>query len=59
VLIVGGSRDPYCPAEDLVGLSRARPGPTVTVIEGADHFFSSGLASLDAALGGWAAKLAR
>jgi alpha/beta superfamily hydrolase len=34
------------------------PRVTLTVIDGADHFFSGGLDELGAALGVWAAALA-
>jgi alpha/beta superfamily hydrolase len=57
VLVVAGSRDTYCPAPALAALADAAPAATVTVIDGADHFFSSGLGQLHAALSGWAAKL--
>jgi alpha/beta superfamily hydrolase len=59
VLVVAGSRDVYCPAEALTGLARAWPSATITVIDGADHFFSEGLEALDAALADWVTKLPR
>ena len=57
VLVVAGSQDTYCPAPALAALAHAAPAATITVIDGADHFFSSGLGDLRAALSGWAAKL--
>jgi alpha/beta superfamily hydrolase len=57
VRIVAGSADTYCPAEALAGVARTWPATTLTVIDGADHFFFGGLEALDAALAEWAAKL--
>ncbi len=59
LLVVAGSKDTYCPAEALAELARAWPAATltVTVIDGADHFFLGGLEALDAALADWAARL--
>jgi uncharacterized protein len=59
VLVVAGSDDGYCTREALATLATAIPASTITVIDGADHFFSGGLAGLDTAMTGWAAKLAR
>lgn len=46
-LIVCGDQDPYCPTATIEPLIREmeRP-PLLTVIEGADHFFSSGSEAL-------------
>jgi uncharacterized protein len=59
LVLVAGSADAYCPAGALAQLARAWPTATVTVIDGADHFFFGGLEALDAALADWAAKLSR
>ena len=59
VLVVAGSRDTYCPSSALAGLARSWPGATITVIDGADHFFSGGLEALDAALTDWTGRLPR
>jgi alpha/beta superfamily hydrolase len=59
LLVVAGSQDAYCPREALTALAAASPAATITVIEGADHFFFAGLPALDAALAAWAAKLAQ
>jgi uncharacterized protein len=59
VLVVAGSGDGYCTREALATLAAAIPGSTITVIDGADHFFSGGLAALGTAIGDWAAKLTR
>jgi uncharacterized protein len=57
VLVVAGRDDDYCPREALARLAAAVPAVRITVIEGADHFFSGGLPSLEAALAEWAARL--
>jgi uncharacterized protein len=57
VLIVVGSDDQYCPPSALEPLRSALPAATVTVIDGADHFFFGALDRLGAAVGGWAAAL--
>jgi alpha/beta superfamily hydrolase len=57
LLVVAGSQDAYCSHEALAALAAASPAATITVIEGADHFFFAGLPALDAALAAWAAKL--
>ena len=56
LLVVAGSEDPYCPRPALATLATAIPEAIVTVIDGADHFFFTGLEALDAALADWAAK---
>ena len=57
LLVVAGSEDPYCPRAALATLATAMPEAILTVIDGADHFFSTGLQALDAALADWAAKV--
>jgi pimeloyl-ACP methyl ester carboxylesterase len=57
LLVVAGSEDPYCPRAALATLTTATPEAILTVIDGADHFFSSGLQALDAALADWATKV--
>jgi uncharacterized protein len=59
LLVVAGSQDAYCPRERLASLATAMPAATVTVIDGADHFFLAGLPALDAAVAAWAGKLTR
>jgi uncharacterized protein len=58
MLLVAGSDDGHCPRESLASLATTLPGATVTLIDGSDHFFFSGLDALEAALGAWAAKVA-
>jgi len=59
LLVVAGSEDGYCSRQGLSSLAASWPTATVTVIDGADHFFFTALAELDVALAGWAARLAR
>jgi alpha/beta superfamily hydrolase len=58
VLIVVGAEDQYCSAADLEPIRHAMPGVTITVIDGADHFFFGALDALGGAVEGWAAALA-
>ena len=58
LLVVAGSDDTHCPRPGLTALAASAPAATVTVIDGADHFFYSGQGALHAALAGWAGKLA-
>jgi pimeloyl-ACP methyl ester carboxylesterase len=55
--VVAGSADSYCPRGALTALATAMPTATVTVIDGADHFFFTGLGALDTAVAAWAARL--
>lgn len=58
LLIVAGGEDTHCPRESLAALARALPAATITLIDGADHFFfHAGHDALAAALGDWAGKL--
>jgi hypothetical protein len=59
ILLAAGSADQYCPVEALDALGRALPTATVTVLDGADHFFFGGLDRLASAVGGWAAAIDR
>jgi alpha/beta superfamily hydrolase len=59
LLVVAGSRDAYCPSTALAALARAWPQATITVVDGADHFFSTGLDALDAVLTDWTGRLSR
>jgi alpha/beta superfamily hydrolase len=52
LLLVAGSRDPYCPVQDLVKLAE-RVGTEPRIIEGADHFFFGKLFPLGTAVEGW------
>jgi alpha/beta superfamily hydrolase len=57
VLLVAGDADQYCPAGALTALGQALPKPTVTILDGVDHFFFGGLDRLASAMSGWAAKV--
>jgi alpha/beta superfamily hydrolase len=57
-LIVVGAEDQYCPPESLATIRDAESRVTLTVIDGADHFFFGAQDALGAAVEGWAAALA-
>ena len=54
LLLVAGSRDPYCPREEFEALAAGIPGVQARVIEGADHFFFGKLYPLGEAVAAWA-----
>jgi alpha/beta superfamily hydrolase len=58
ILVVVGAEDQYCPEEALQTIRDAMPQATITVIDGADHFFFGSLEALTHAVGGWAAAVA-
>ena len=46
-LIIAGDRDPFCPVAELRKTVREMKAlPTIKIIEGADHFYSSGASEL-------------
>jgi pimeloyl-ACP methyl ester carboxylesterase len=57
LLLVAGDADQYCPAGALIALGQALPQPTVTILDGVDHFFFGGLDRLASAMSGWATTL--
>ena len=57
VLLIAGDADSYCPVAALTALARALPRATLTVIDGTDHFFFTGLDRLATAVTGWAAAI--
>lgn len=57
LLLVAGSRDPYCPRESLEQLGRTVPGAVVRVIAEADHFFLGKLFPLGEVVAEWARGL--
>lgn len=59
LLVVVGAEDQYCPAGSLDAIRDAIPHATLSVIDGADHFFFGALDALGAAVEGWAAALGR
>jgi pimeloyl-ACP methyl ester carboxylesterase len=40
VLLLAGSEDPFAPGAELRELARALPQATVTIVPGANHYFS-------------------
>ena len=54
VLLVAGTRDPYCPIPDLDRLAEQLPRARVDHIEGADHFFFGKLFPLGESIRRWA-----
>ena len=59
LLLVAGDSDQYCPTTALTALAQALPKATLTVIDGTDHFFFTGLERLAGAVAGWAAAIRR
>jgi len=57
LLLLAGDADQYCPASALTALGQALPKPTVTILDGVDHFFFGGLDRLTSAVGAWAAAI--
>lgn len=57
VLVVAGSEDVHCPRQAVAGLGASIPGATISLIDGADHFFHSGQAQLETAVSAWAARV--
>jgi alpha/beta superfamily hydrolase len=58
ILVVVGAEDQYCPPAALEAIRETVPRATITVIDGADHFFFGSLATLAEAIGDWAAAIA-
>jgi alpha/beta superfamily hydrolase len=59
VLLVAGTRDPYCPAAELARLAgRFGSGQQAVTIDGADHFFAGTIRPLGEAIRSWAARWA-
>jgi len=57
LLVVAGDGDEYAGRKSLDELVRRLPGASVTLIEGANHFFFGKLYPLGEAVAGWAARL--
>ena len=57
ILLLAGSEDEHCPADALGALGRALPKSTVTVLDGVDHFFFTGLERLAEAVKHWAGAI--
>jgi alpha/beta superfamily hydrolase len=58
ILLVAGTRDPYCQPGDLGGLAERMPTAQTVRIEGADHFFFGKLFPLGEAIRNWARRWA-
>jgi alpha/beta superfamily hydrolase len=58
ILVVVGAEDQYCPPAALEPIREMLPQATISVIEGADHFFFGSLEALAEAVAGWAAAVA-
>lgn len=54
LLLLAGTRDPYCPRAEFEALGAGLPGARARVIEGADHFFFGKLYPLGEAVAAWA-----
>ncbi len=59
ILLVSGTRDPYCPQPGLVALAQRLPAARIDTVEGADHFFFGKLFQLGEAIRNWARRWAR
>jgi alpha/beta superfamily hydrolase len=57
LLIAAGSQDDYCPRPALEALAQRLPEGTLTMIEGANHFFFGKLYALGQAVEAWARRL--
>jgi alpha/beta superfamily hydrolase len=53
LLLVAGTRDPYCPLAEFDRLASRLPGAATARIEGADHFFFGALFPMGEAVRGW------
>jgi alpha/beta superfamily hydrolase len=59
VLLVSGTRDPYCPQQDLASLAQRLPAAHLDMVEGADHFFFGKLFPLGETIRHWTRRWAR
>jgi hypothetical protein len=59
LLLLAGTRDPYCPIEEFRALARHLPWAGISVIDEADHFFFGKLFPLGTAVAAWALALAQ
>ena len=58
ILLVVGSRDPYCSTGDIRRLAESHPQAETVIVEGADHFFFGKLFPLGEAVRGWLSRWA-
>lgn len=54
LLLLAGSRDPYCPRREFEALAAGLPSARSIIIDGADHFFLETFFSLGEAVAAWA-----
>ncbi len=54
ILLVSGTRDPYCPPRDLALLAKRLLAAHTVTVDGADHFFFGKLFPLGEAIRSWA-----
>jgi alpha/beta superfamily hydrolase len=59
VLLVSGTRDPYCPTRDLETFAERLPAVHVERIDGADHFFLDTLGPLGGLVRDWTCRWSR
>ena len=59
ILLVSGTRDPYCPQPRLAAFAEQLPVARIDTVEGADHFFFGKLFPLGEAIRNWAHRWAR
>jgi uncharacterized protein len=58
LLLVSGTRDPYCPQPELAALAERLRGAELVTIDGADHFFFGKLFPLGEAVRRWVSRWA-
>jgi hypothetical protein len=56
LLVVAGTRDPYCPAHRAAAFAAGVPGAEHALLDGADHFFWDTLEPLAAAVRAWCGR---
>ncbi|MGH2726658.1 MAG: hypothetical protein ACRDKS_06750, partial [Actinomycetota bacterium] len=54
-LLVCGTEDPFCRAQDLTAMAAQLPSAEVRIIDGADHFFTDRLDELSEVVVGFVA----
>jgi len=57
ILLIAGRDDHYCPPDALTALARHLPNTTATFLDDTDHFFSTALRPLGAAISTWAQSI--
>jgi len=59
VLLVAGTRDPYCPTRSLAAFAQRLHGAHVDTVDGADHFFLDKLGPLGDLIRDWTRRWSR